>query len=60
MLQYGNNVIEFPRSAELPLVDLLSSHSKKISDIDGELDINDKIEVVRRTTEIGLTRLSQR
>ena len=60
VLQYGNNVIEFPGSVERPLVDLLSSRSKKISDIDGELDINDKIEVVRLTTEIGLTRLSQR
>lgn len=60
-LRYGNSQLEFPISVEKCILDLLSGGNKCIGDLGGgSIGTAGKKEVVRRMTEIGLTRVVEK
>lgn len=54
-IQYGPSVVEFPQALEDSVSDLLSGQAIRIGDLKGTASLEDRIEIARRTTEIGLT-----
>ena len=60
-VRYGNSQLEFPISVEMCVLDLLSGGSKCVGDLGGgSIGTAGKKEVVRRMTEIGLTRIVEK
>ncbi|WP_027552248.1 cupin domain-containing protein [Bradyrhizobium sp. Cp5.3] len=55
-IHYGASVIEFPGRMEDSVSDLLSGRAIRIGDLRGNISMEDRIEIVRRTAEAGLTR----
>jgi len=58
-IQYGSSVIEFPDRMEDSVTDLLSGRAIRIGDLRGNISMEDRIEIVRRTAEAGLTHFVQ-